>query len=442
MSRVIYEELQDKEGNIHYLHTEDKVVFDENGQSLRAAMKEVQFEDYTGTAELPSVETAVAGITRGRKWTDLFGNIKAALKGLKAKDEAIEGSMGDAFSEEKSYAVGDYAIYKDVLYKFTAAKTAGSWDAAKVQAVTVVGEVCSLNENITALETKITSFEQTKSEIVASGLGTALGLIASNTWAQIVAKLKNVVNRGAWNGSISASGGNVTVPAGYHNGSGKVTGPTLAALVGTGVNLASAASLLSSVTAYGKNGTKYTGTHVCRTLAQLVGSNVNLDNNAGLLSGYTAYGKNGVKYTGNIANLSSTIDNASINAGDQSHSCYRINGGVIEVVPRRGYWGNWNWEESCIRIPKTAGITLANGTFTMWDNGTVNIGFRPDIVVYWDEIGTLGLLSYYPSATTFFVNTNNYRVHGGYITDNGFVLPDEITYSEGRTANYIAIKYS
>lgn len=150
MSRVIYEELQDKEGNIHYLHTEDKVVFDENGQSLRAAMKEVQFEDYTGTAELPSVETAVAGITRGRKWTDLFGNIKAALKGLKAKDEAIEGSMGDAFSKEKSYAVGDYAIYKDVLYKFTAAKTAGSWDVAKVQAVTVVGEVCSLNGNISS----------------------------------------------------------------------------------------------------------------------------------------------------------------------------------------------------------------------------------------------------------------------------------------------------
>ena len=155
MSRVIYEELQDKEGNVHYLHTEDKVVFDENGQSLRAAMKEVQFEDYTGTAELPSVETAMAGITRGRKWTDLFGNIKAALKGLKAKDEAIEGSMGDAFSEEKSYAVGDYAIYKDVLYKFTAAKTAGSWDAAKVRAVTVVGEVCSLNANITTVSGKI-----------------------------------------------------------------------------------------------------------------------------------------------------------------------------------------------------------------------------------------------------------------------------------------------
>ncbi len=148
MSRVIYEELQDKEGNVHYLHTEDKVVFDENGQSLRSAMKEVQFEDYTGAAELPSIETALTGIVRGRKWTDLFGNVKAALKGLATKSEALEGSMGDAFSEGRAYAAGDYAIYKNVLYKFTAAKTAGAWDAAKVRAVTVAEEMCSLNGNL------------------------------------------------------------------------------------------------------------------------------------------------------------------------------------------------------------------------------------------------------------------------------------------------------
>lgn len=277
---------------------------------------------------------------------------------------------------------------------------------------------------------------------MASGLGTALGLIASNTWAQIVAKLKTVVNRGAWNGTISASGGNVTVPAGYHNGSGKVTGPTLAALVGTGVNLASAASLLSGVTAYGKNGTKYTGTHVCRTLAQLVGSNVNLDNNARLLSGYTAYGKNGVKYTGNITDLSNTIDYATNDPGNPSHSCYRTNGANIEVVPRKGYWGNWNWEASCIRVPKTAGITLANGSFTAWDGVSVNVGFRPDIVIYWIVNSCVGFMSYYPTATVCFANCSNYFVQGGYITDTGFVLPDEITYSEGKTANYIAIKYS
>lgn len=122
-------------------------------------------------------------------------------------------------------------------------------------------QINELKDNITVLQTKMQSFENTKSEIVGSGLGTALSLTASTTWANIVSKIKAIVNRGAWTGSISTSGGSVSVPVGYHNGSGKVTGPTLAALVGTNVNLANAANLLSGYTAYGKNGTKYTGTN-------------------------------------------------------------------------------------------------------------------------------------------------------------------------------------
>lgn len=117
----------------------------------------------------------------------------------------------------------------------------------------------NLQETVNEQKEKLNSFESTKSEIVSSGLGTALLLTASNTWAQIVIKIKAIINRGAWNSNISTSGGSVTVPEGYHNGSGKVTGPTLAALVGTSVTLASAADLLTGVTAYGKNGTKYTG---------------------------------------------------------------------------------------------------------------------------------------------------------------------------------------
>lgn len=66
-------------------------------------------------------------------------------------------------------------------------------------------------------------------------------------------------NKGAVTGSITTSGGTYTIPAGYHSGSGKVTGPTLAGLVGTNVTLASAGNLLTGNTAYGKNGTKYTG---------------------------------------------------------------------------------------------------------------------------------------------------------------------------------------
>lgn len=69
----------------------------------------------------------------------------------------------------------------------------------------------------------------------------------------------NMPNNGAVNGSITTSGGSYTIPQGYHNGGGKVTGPTLANLVGESVNLNSAGNLLSGVTAYGKNGNKYTG---------------------------------------------------------------------------------------------------------------------------------------------------------------------------------------
>jgi len=94
---------------------------------------------------------------------------------------------------------------------------------------------------------------------VGSGLGKALSLTVSNTWAQIVEKIKSIVNCGAWSGSISSSGGSIAIPAGIHSGFGKVTGPTLAGLIGSNVNASAAGHILSGYTAYGKNGVKLTG---------------------------------------------------------------------------------------------------------------------------------------------------------------------------------------
>lgn len=73
-----------------------------------------------------------------------------------------------------------------------------------------------LNGNITQLTQKIMSFESTKGEIVASALGKALGLVSSSTWAQVVAKVKEVINRGTLN--WSASNTTFAVPAGYYLG--------------------------------------------------------------------------------------------------------------------------------------------------------------------------------------------------------------------------------
>ena len=86
-----------------------------------------------------------------------------------------------------------------------------------------------------------------------------------------------MADKGAVTGSITTSGGTYTIPAGYHNGGGKVTGATLAQLVGTNVTLESAGNLLSGVTAYGKNGTKYTGSMANKSGTSAISATASLD---------------------------------------------------------------------------------------------------------------------------------------------------------------------
>ena len=101
----------------------------------------------------------------------------------------------------------------------------------------------------------MTSFESTKSEIVGSGLGQAIGLTTSSVWSQIVEKIKAVVNRGAVNQELSA-GGSYTIQQGYHNGDGKITAKSLASQTDA---TATAAQILAGITAWIK-GIKVTGT--------------------------------------------------------------------------------------------------------------------------------------------------------------------------------------
>ncbi len=98
------------------------------------------------------------------------------------------------------------------------------------------------------------SFESTKSEIVSSGLGQAIGLTTSSTWAQLIEKIKSIVNHGAVNQELSA-GGSYTIPQGYHSG-GKVTAKSLASQTDA---TATAAQILAGITAWIK-GVKVTGT--------------------------------------------------------------------------------------------------------------------------------------------------------------------------------------
>ena len=53
--------------------------------------------------------------------------------------------IGDAFSTTKAYSTGDYCIYNDVLYLFTADKDAGPWDESKASSTLVATELSKVN---------------------------------------------------------------------------------------------------------------------------------------------------------------------------------------------------------------------------------------------------------------------------------------------------------
>ena len=172
------------------------------------------------------------------------------------------------------------------------------------------------------------------------GNATAANVLDGKTFtnSSTVGATGTMPNKGAVTGSITASGGSYTIPAGYHNGSGKVTGPTLAALVGTSVTLTSNANLLTGYTAYGKNGVKYTGSMVNR------GAWTNTPTTKGKVSIPAGY-HNGSGYIDTTEIFNAGVNSASIktdfisqtlNPGDNTIST----NGKARIIAVSFTWGN------------------------------------------------------------------------------------------------------
>lgn len=66
-----------------------------------------------------------------------------AVTAAKLADSAYHNTAA-TFDTTKAYSAGDYVIYSGSLYRFTADKTAGSWDSTKVVAVALADDVSDL----------------------------------------------------------------------------------------------------------------------------------------------------------------------------------------------------------------------------------------------------------------------------------------------------------
>ena len=101
-------------------------------------------------------------------------------------------NFAPAFSEVTSYAVGDYVIYNNVLYRCTTAHTAGVWVAGHFTAVTVGGDITAINSKIPS-----TASSTEKLAYVEYSPSTSL----YSTWEELL-ELLHQKGAGYWTGFI------------------------------------------------------------------------------------------------------------------------------------------------------------------------------------------------------------------------------------------------
>lgn len=93
--------------------------------------------------------------------TNLPVAISVGQLGAYIKIEARNVYGVDAFSTTKAYDAKEKCIYGDKMYRFTAPKAAGAWDATKVEEVTLLQLMAEGNLSLTAL---IEALQQTKAD--------------------------------------------------------------------------------------------------------------------------------------------------------------------------------------------------------------------------------------------------------------------------------------
>lgn len=90
--------------------------------------------------------------------------------------------MGDEFNPKVDYAVGDYTIRNNKIWKFTTAHPAGAWDESHVKATKILSEARELTENLTSV---IGFPDYSNSEMLITNKKGS-GTITENGWLAII----------------------------------------------------------------------------------------------------------------------------------------------------------------------------------------------------------------------------------------------------------------
>ena len=108
-------------------------------------------------------------------WSSLASRGETGASGVGADN--IVNMIGEEFDDTQAYAVGNYCIYDDVLYRFTSAHT-GAWDSSHVVSITAAEELQG-KQNTLTFDSKPTA--SSTNPVTSGGIKTALDGKANNS---------------------------------------------------------------------------------------------------------------------------------------------------------------------------------------------------------------------------------------------------------------------
>ncbi len=335
---ITQEELEEIAGNFGELQEDGNTIITDDGYEIK--IDEIYQEGATGGGSGSSDEEIAAleeKIKELQQTVEDLNNTKTELEGT------IEDLNGQLEQEQENNA------------------------ALQEQIENLTSQVDSLNKTkeqleatIIDLNTQIASLKEKQ----ATGNATVADVLENKTFSNSseVGLTGKMPNRGAVTQSLNA-GGSYTIPAGYHNGSGKITANSLASQTSA---TATAANILTGKTAW-VNGSKITGTMANRGELNWSGSNTTYTVPAGYYSGgtinskpsYTAGYNAGHSTALNVKVKSLSVTGVSGTASfkdeaDEYKTCqyiqasYSITGTVVGVriddASGGGVWSYWSRE--------------------------------------------------------------------------------------------------
>ena len=296
------------------------------------------------------------------------------LAALEEKIEELEQTVKD-LTNTKTELEGTIEDLNGQLEQAEGDKT-----ALQEQIENLQGQVDSLNKTIEQQESTINDLNTQIADLKAkqaTGNATVADVLKGKTFSNgtQVGLTGTMENRGAINQTLNA-GGSYTIPAGYHNGSGKVTANSLASQTSA---TAAAGNILSGKTAW-VNGNKITGSMANKGNLNWSGSNTTYSVPAGYYSGGTLDSRpsyNAGYSAGNSAGYNNGY-NAGVQAGKTSFTISLVSGWpnsqtqtfaasvgsyyIAAMGGDPGYFNNFSLSGGTIMSHVTAGDTPPNGS--------------------------------------------------------------------------------